>query len=484
MSARSRSPRLGTWQFSQDLRPQLPAAFCMEGFQTKRFNVTFRARHGEELRVSGLPTYWDECGELFIYWQVHGSRWTVCCRKDDHNKDLLSDVKKGGEVGLAFEEADPGFWSEYLDESGFVSTKGVRLRALDHGLSSSPSMEEPQRGKRISRWRKEAQQRAAANGRGPRPKSVEDMKRLLESDPDVEEVFLIQGPKEAGLVVSFRSVRSASDALELGRGLLGDPEVVDKVSHEELQRLREHSRGSYRPNPVRQAVKDVPPPVVPAEPAAERPQMDSGINGIDLQEALLEQEVKQEQQLPAAAQLPAAKPEDIQTEKGLSTASLEVNESMQKALKQLQELVPTAQDVAVDTSPRKLQQGDGVAVAKSKGARAKAKARADATPEAAPTAPSDPSDAVLPGLPESDKPSPKEKKVKDKKEKKAKRLKQKQEMEERMRKEVEEELRLEEARPCGPGRRPKWRLGSLRSLRQADAKPDGNPDRPDDIRPG
>ena len=49
------------------------------------------------------------------------------------------------------------------------------------------------------------------------------------------------------------------------------------------------------------------------------------------QEALLEQEVKQEQQLPAAAQLPAAKPEDIQTEKGLSTASLEVNESMQKA---------------------------------------------------------------------------------------------------------------------------------------------------------
>ena len=28
---------------------------------------------------------------------------------------------------------------------------------------------------------------------------------------------MIQGPKEAGLVVSFRSMRSASDALELGR---------------------------------------------------------------------------------------------------------------------------------------------------------------------------------------------------------------------------------------------------------------------------
>ncbi|CAL1134703.1 unnamed protein product [Cladocopium goreaui] len=305
------------------------------------------------------------------------------------------------------------------------------------------------------------------------------MKRLLESDPDVEEVFMIQGPKEAGLVVSFRSMRSASDALELGRNLLGDPEVVDKVSHEELQRLREHSRGSYRPNPVRQAVKDVPPPVVPAEQVAERAQMDSsGINGIDLQEALLQQEVKQDQQLQAAAaQLPAAKPEDVQTEKGLSTASLEVNESVQKALKQLQELVPTAQDVAAAsvepaTSPRKLEPG-GVAVAKSKGARAKAKARAE--PEASPVAPVAPP-AVVPGVPDSDKPSPKEKKVKDKKEKKAKKLKQKQEMEERMRKEVEEELRREEARRCGPGRRPKWRLGSLR---QADGS-----DRPDDIRPG
>lgn len=50
------------------------------------------------------------------------------------------------------------------------------------------------------------------------------------------------------------------------------------------------------------------------------------------QEALLQQEVKQDQQLQAAAaQLPAAKPEDVQTEKGLSTASLEVNESVQKA---------------------------------------------------------------------------------------------------------------------------------------------------------
>ena len=49
------------------------------------------------------------------------------------------------------------------------------------------------------------------------------------------------------------------------------------------------------------------------------------------QEALLQQEVKQDQQLRAAAQLPAAKPEDVQTEKGLSTASLEVNESVQKA---------------------------------------------------------------------------------------------------------------------------------------------------------
>jgi len=32
------------------------------------------------------------------------------------------------------------------------------------------------------------------------------------------QVFMIKGPKEANLVVSFRSQRSAADAVELGRG--------------------------------------------------------------------------------------------------------------------------------------------------------------------------------------------------------------------------------------------------------------------------
>ena len=45
---------------------------------------------------------------------------------------------------------------------------------------------------------------------------------------------MIQGPKEAGLVVSFRSKRLASDALELGRGLLGEPEAGEPVSTEFL----------------------------------------------------------------------------------------------------------------------------------------------------------------------------------------------------------------------------------------------------------
>jgi hypothetical protein len=45
------------------------------------------------------------------------------------------------------------------------------------------------------------------------------------------QVFMIQGPKEAGLVVSFRSMRSASDALELGREAKGLPAGSGREIH-------------------------------------------------------------------------------------------------------------------------------------------------------------------------------------------------------------------------------------------------------------
>ncbi|CAJ1460128.1 unnamed protein product [Effrenium voratum] len=228
-----------------DCRPELPEVFEMEGFQMKRFNVTFTARR--DLQVNGLPTYWDECGQLFIYWQVSGSRWAVCPRSDDSRKDLLNSVRSGEAVGMAYEEADtPGLWSEYT-ESGFEPTT-VRLRHLRE--SEGPNSP---RGKRISRWRKEAQERAANSRSGSQmPKSLEDMKHLLESRSDVEEVFVIQGPKEAELVVSFRSQRTAEDAVELGQGLLDAyPDVVKDLTSEEVERLRDRSQGGYRPCPGR-----------------------------------------------------------------------------------------------------------------------------------------------------------------------------------------------------------------------------------------
>ncbi|CAK9054919.1 Hypothetical protein (Fragment), partial [Durusdinium trenchii] len=342
-SARSRSPQ-ATWQYSQDFRPKLPTLFCMEGFQTKRFNVTFRAR--PELEVSGLPTYWDEYELLFIYWQVHGSRWTVCPRSDDNRKDLLNDVRSGDEVGMAYEEADAGVWSEYMETGNFAVTKGVRLRALDGSipgeLVGSP------RGKRISRWRKEARERAVA--RGQMPKSLQDMKRHLEAHSEVEEVFLVPGAKELELVVSFRSPQPAEKAVEVGRGLLaGDPDNVDSLRAEQLQRLRAMGQGSYvstRPSaeaPL--AAPTAPEPVAAAapepEPAAAAPEpepaaavlepepaaapegdvdaMRESMAGMDLQELLIQQEVRQREELqepdPSDLRVPARPVLDESTQK-------------------------------------------------------------------------------------------------------------------------------------------------------------------------
>lgn len=458
----------------------------MQGFQTQRFNVTFRRRH--DLLVSEVPTYWDEYGELFIYWQVHGNRWTVCPRSDDNRKDLLSHVRNGDQFGLAYEEADAGIWSEFTDSGVFVVTKGVRLRALsEHTISgpseASPSEEGMARGTRISRWRKEARERKKIS---QMPKSLEEMKRLLDSDPNVEEVFMIKGPKEASLVVSFRSQRSAADAVELGRGLLAcDPNVVDALSYEDLQRLREHSRGSYRPAPKdakegMDVVATGEEAVAPVEAPVEALDSVPGFQDIDLQEALLQQEVKQDQeQVNEQEHLQAGITELLQPLSGAKQQGDQrtqhdkeqplvenressplrppvYDESTQKVLQQLQGFLASqgAEEPRPVASVAPEQKEMATGVAKSKGARAKAKSKAEAM-EVASDKLGNEMAVSLDAVPR------KEKKSKDKKEKKEKKAA----MEERVRRQVEEENRRDEEAGCGPRQRPKWKLGIL--LRQA-----------------
>ena len=58
---------------------------------------------------------------------------------------------------------------------------------------------------------------------------------------------MVKGAKEAGLVISFRSPCSASAAIDLGRGLLGQASVADALTVERVKNLREHSIGAYVP---------------------------------------------------------------------------------------------------------------------------------------------------------------------------------------------------------------------------------------------
>lgn len=230
------------WMCSQDYRPLLPSCFRFEGFRTKHFNETFVAKQAAE--VNGRPTYWDPPGAHFIYWQK--TRWALCPRFDEmSNQDLLACVQNGGVRGLAYEVSEEdarGSWMEYT-ERGFRRTKGIRLR------------EEPRHpGRRgWKRSRRQAPPKVGDDLLGKAPASLEEMKRLLEAQPEVEEVFVVRENRgEAGLVVSFRRPCAAAEALEVGRGLLNcDPDVIDPLTGEDAARLLELSEGGFRPHLAR-----------------------------------------------------------------------------------------------------------------------------------------------------------------------------------------------------------------------------------------
>mmetsp|Transcript_69599 Transcript_69599/g.193663 ORF Transcript_69599/g.193663 Transcript_69599/m.193663 type:complete len:549 (+) Transcript_69599:1-1647(+) len=104
------------------------------GFTMKELNTRYFLRAGEN--IQGRPSYWDESGVYFIYWQQPMKRWAICDLK------CLEAVKEGQCPGWAY-RADAGFlanasgwmerradeWTSAIIETSVIGicTKGLKV---------------------------------------------------------------------------------------------------------------------------------------------------------------------------------------------------------------------------------------------------------------------------------------------------------------------------------------------------------------------
>lgn len=104
------------------------------GFSMQELNTKYFLKAGEI--IQSKPSYWDESGVYFIYWQRDTNRWAICDLK------CLEAVKSGQCPGWAY-RADPGHfanacgwieqrsgeWADAQIETGVVAkcTKGLKV---------------------------------------------------------------------------------------------------------------------------------------------------------------------------------------------------------------------------------------------------------------------------------------------------------------------------------------------------------------------
>jgi len=346
---------------------------------------------------------------------------------------LLEVVRKGGVRGLAYEEVESGVWQEWIDGRWDVAKKVV-LRAVANTKSCAVDLT-----------------------------SAKDLAQFLESQRDVEEVFLVRESREARLVVRFRDSRDAKAALDLGRNLLGcEPEAVDHVGEARLLRMREQSRGSYlstdqqrsnaaagagerpdaRPEALRCPVGKARSKCRVAPPSRDKRRSAEGVVGVEL---------------PAAGEKPAEQSSVAKQPEAPLLGEKEMQEMDAKPAESLRR-DSSQEEVGRDSSMPQPGPTKG-ARAKSKPGQVKAedgihkRRREDGVAD----------QGQASGQDEDSPPSDEEGRQKDKKHKKEKKKKETDaELQARLRKEVADEMKREQEKP-GPGR-PRWSLaGALAS---------------------
>eukprot|EP00929_Paragymnodinium_shiwhaense_P007673 TRINITY_DN111581_c0_g1_i1.p1 TRINITY_DN111581_c0_g1~~TRINITY_DN111581_c0_g1_i1.p1 ORF type:complete len:1305 (+),score=325.23 TRINITY_DN111581_c0_g1_i1:67-3981(+) len=83
------------FEFTCFMRPKLNTRFALDDFT----------------QIRGRPSFWDQSRSIFVYWQDKRQRWAVAQRWDK-GEDLLDKVRKGEEVGWAYQRSAT-VWKEF-----------------------------------------------------------------------------------------------------------------------------------------------------------------------------------------------------------------------------------------------------------------------------------------------------------------------------------------------------------------------------------
>jgi hypothetical protein len=112
----------------------------LRGFTMQELNTRYFLKAGDQLQ--GKPSYWDESGVYFIYWQRDMSRWAICDLK------CLEAVKNGSCPGWAYRsdeghlanacgwvEQRAGEWVPAILEAAVITHCTTGLKVEFHGFS-------------------------------------------------------------------------------------------------------------------------------------------------------------------------------------------------------------------------------------------------------------------------------------------------------------------------------------------------------------
>jgi len=140
IEVRFRSSSKNTPQWDDPAVQSTVALVEFHGFTMKEMNTRYHLRPTEI--IQGQPSYWDNTGVYFIYWQAQMSRWAICDLK------CLDAVKDGQCPGWAY-RSDAGFlanacgwmesrnkqWAAAIVETQVISTCSKGLKVEIHGFS-------------------------------------------------------------------------------------------------------------------------------------------------------------------------------------------------------------------------------------------------------------------------------------------------------------------------------------------------------------
>eukprot|EP00927_Polykrikos_kofoidii_P000944 TRINITY_DN10350_c0_g2_i1.p1 TRINITY_DN10350_c0_g2~~TRINITY_DN10350_c0_g2_i1.p1 ORF type:complete len:1116 (-),score=215.93 TRINITY_DN10350_c0_g2_i1:80-3346(-) len=131
-------------QYEESLRPELAETIEFGGFSQDALNTRYHLRLDKE--IQGRPSYWDDWGAMFVYWQKELARWAVCDLKglDAAHSGLCPgwayrvDSNFPATASGWMEPTDDGNWVPALAHTTVYNAHSNGLRLQLSGLMNMP----------------------------------------------------------------------------------------------------------------------------------------------------------------------------------------------------------------------------------------------------------------------------------------------------------------------------------------------------------